>query len=54
MKLLLVQAVRPDRVIAAGHQLVDAVLGQAFMPAGERELDLATIVDTQVRQKPIP
>lgn len=49
MKLLVIQAVRPDRVIAAGHQLVDAVLTESFMPAGERELDLAKIVDTEVK-----
>ena len=49
MKLLLVQAMRPDRVIAAGHQMVDAVLGEMFMPAGERELDLAKIVDNEVK-----
>ncbi len=49
MKLLVIQAVRPDRVIAAGHQLVDAVLSESFMPAGEKELDLAKIVDTEVK-----
>lgn len=49
MKLLVIQAVRPDRVIAAGHQLVDAVLSESFMPAGERELDLGKIVDTEVK-----
>ena len=49
MKLLLIQAVRPDRVIASGHQLVDAVLNESFMPAGECELDLAKIVDTEVK-----
>jgi len=49
MKLLLIQAVRPDRVIAAGHVLVDAVLGELFMPAGDRELDLAKIVDNEVK-----
>ena len=49
LKLLLIQAVRPDRVIAAGHHLVDTVLGEAFMPAGERELDLTKMVDTEVK-----
>ena len=49
LKLLLIQAVRPDRVIASGHQLVDAVLGESFMPAGEKEMDLARIVDTEVK-----
>ncbi len=49
MKLLVIQAVRPDRVIAAGHQLVDAVFGHSFIPAGEEELDLAKIVDIDVK-----
>lgn len=48
-KLLLIQAARPDRVIASGHLLVEAVLGEAFMPAGDRELDLAKIVDHEVK-----
>lgn len=49
MKLLLIQAVRPDRVMAAGHQVVDSVLGEAFMPAGEKELDLGQIVDNDIK-----
>ena len=31
MKLLLIQAVRPDRVMAAGHQMVDSVLGKHYL-----------------------
>ena len=49
LRLLLVQAVRPDRVIAAGHQLVDAIMGEAFVPAGEREVELGTMVETEVK-----
>ncbi|XP_037072682.1 LOW QUALITY PROTEIN: dynein heavy chain, cytoplasmic-like [Pollicipes pollicipes] len=48
-RLLLVQTFRPDRLLAAGHQLVDAVFGERFMPDAERELDLANIVETEVR-----
>lgn len=44
-QLLIIQAFRPDRVIAAAQQLVAAVLGASFMPKAERELDLASIVD---------
>ncbi|XP_077296363.1 dynein heavy chain, cytoplasmic isoform X2 [Arctopsyche grandis] len=44
-QLLIIQAFRPDRVIAAAQQLVAAVLGATFMPKAERELDLASIVD---------
>ncbi|XP_034246586.1 dynein heavy chain, cytoplasmic-like isoform X2 [Thrips palmi] len=47
--LLLIQAFRPDRVIAAGLALVAAVLGEEFMVAADRELDLATIVDAELR-----
>lgn len=49
LKVLLVQAVRPDRVIAAGHQMVDAILGDQFMPAAARELDLSKIVEHEVK-----
>ncbi|XP_034246592.1 dynein heavy chain, cytoplasmic-like isoform X2 [Thrips palmi] len=47
--LLLIQAFRPDRVIAAGQALVAAVLGEEFMAAADRELDLATIVNAELR-----
>ncbi|KAK3912297.1 Dynein heavy chain, cytoplasmic [Frankliniella fusca] len=47
--LLLIQTFRPDRVIAAGVSLVMAVLGEEFMAAADRELDLASIVDTELR-----
>ncbi|KAK7789348.1 hypothetical protein R5R35_002380 [Gryllus longicercus] len=47
-QLLLIQAFRADRVIAAGQQLVAAVLGPDFMPAAEKELDLPSIVENEV------
>lgn len=47
-QLLIIQAFRPDRVIAAAQQLVAAVLGPAFMPRAERELDLVSIVDRDI------
>ena len=43
------QTFRPDRVLAAGHLLVDSVFGERFMPDAERELDLAHIVEREVR-----
>ena len=49
LRLLLVQAVRPDRVIAASHQLVDAIMGEGFVAAGEREVELGTMVETEVK-----
>lgn len=42
------QAFRPDRVIAAGHIFVSAVLGEGFTASAERELDLGTIVETEL------
>ncbi|KAH6926569.1 hypothetical protein HPB50_019808 [Hyalomma asiaticum] len=48
-QLLVIQAFRPDRVIAQGHQVVTAVLGNDFTSASETELDLAAVVDNEVK-----
>lgn len=48
-RLLVVQAFRPDRVIAQGHHVVTAVLGDDFTTAAETELDLAAVVDNEVK-----
>ncbi|XP_055707524.1 dynein heavy chain, cytoplasmic isoform X3 [Phlebotomus papatasi] len=47
-QLLLIQAFRPDRVIAAANLLVATVLGEDFMPLAEKELDFATCVEKQL------
>lgn len=47
-QLLLIQAFRPDRVIAAGQLLVDTVLGEEFMPLADRELDFSACVEKQL------
>uniref|UniRef100_A0A146KZ76 Dynein heavy chain, cytoplasmic n=1 Tax=Lygus hesperus TaxID=30085 RepID=A0A146KZ76_LYGHE len=47
-KLLLIQAVRPDRVVAAAQLFVGAVLGETFMQSAERENDLATITEKEL------
>ncbi|XP_072938013.1 dynein heavy chain, cytoplasmic isoform X3 [Epargyreus clarus] len=47
-RLLLIQAFRPDRVIAAATQLVAAVLGAGFMAKAETELDLSSITENQL------
>ncbi|XP_053612058.1 dynein heavy chain, cytoplasmic isoform X6 [Plodia interpunctella] len=47
-RLLLIQAFRPDRVIAAATQLVSAVLGPTFMSKAETELDLTSITEHQL------
>lgn len=48
-QLLVIQAFRPDRVIAAAHNFVSAVLGPAFMYQAEKELDLAFCVEREIR-----
>ncbi|XP_064484606.1 dynein heavy chain, cytoplasmic-like isoform X2 [Ornithodoros turicata] len=48
-QLLLIQAFRPDRIIAQGHQVVSTVLGHEFMTSAETELDLAAIVDNEIK-----
>lgn len=47
-RLLLIQAFRPDRVIAAGQLLVSTVLGDDFMPLAEKELDFSACVENQL------
>lgn len=48
-QLLLIQAFRPDRVIAAAQLFVSSVLGEHFMPNAEKELDLAACVERELR-----
>ncbi|CAH0551344.1 unnamed protein product [Brassicogethes aeneus] len=48
-QLLVIQAFRPDRVIAAASLFVTAVLGVDFMPSAEKELDLAACVEKEIR-----
>lgn len=48
-ELLVIQAFRPDRVTAKALQVVSTVLGPTFMSAAEMELDLGTIVETEVK-----
>jgi dynein heavy chain 1, cytosolic len=47
-QLLLIQAFRPDRIMAAAHIFVDRVLGEDFMPAAETELDFAACVEQEM------
>ncbi|XP_026482181.1 dynein heavy chain, cytoplasmic isoform X8 [Ctenocephalides felis] len=48
-QLLLIQAFRPDRTIAAAQLLVSAVLGEQFMPNAEQEMDFSKIVENELR-----
>lgn len=47
-QLLLIQAFRPDRLLATSHIFVSKVLGDSFMNIIEQPLDLANIVDSEV------
>jgi len=47
-KLLLVQALRSDRLPAAANEFVAACLGQDFVKNAEREPDMANVVETQI------
>ncbi|XP_016418464.1 cytoplasmic dynein 1 heavy chain 1-like [Sinocyclocheilus rhinocerous] len=48
-QLLLIQAFRPDRLLAMTHILVSKVMGENFMAIMEQPLDLANIVDSEVK-----
>jgi len=47
-KLLLIQALRSDRLPAASNEFVAACLGQDFVKEAEREPDMANVVETQI------
>merc|ERR1719495_1400349 len=47
-KLLLIQALRSDRLPAAAHEFVAACLGQGFVKEAEREPDMADVIETQI------
>lgn len=47
-QLLLIQAFRPDRLLAMSQIVVSKVLGETFMNIIEQPLDLANIVDNEV------
>ncbi|XP_060529688.1 dynein heavy chain, cytoplasmic isoform X3 [Cylas formicarius] len=48
-QLLVIQAFRPDRVIAAAQLFVSAVLGADFMPSAEKELELGSIIEKELK-----
>ena len=47
--LLMIQALRPDRVPAAATQYVHAVFGNDFLASSDQELDLPTIVEDEIK-----
>ncbi|PNJ26279.1 DYNC1H1 isoform 3 [Pongo abelii] len=48
-RLLLIQAFRPDRLLAMAHMFVSTNLGESFMSIMEQPLDLTHIVGTEVK-----
>ncbi|KAL0969613.1 hypothetical protein UPYG_G00229830 [Umbra pygmaea] len=48
-QLLLIQAFRPDRMLAMAHIFVSRVLGDNFMAIIEQPLDLGNIVENEVK-----
>jgi dynein heavy chain 1 len=48
-RMLVVQAFRPDRLLASAHLFVGQAVGQNFMHAAEQEIDLANIIEIEVK-----
>jgi len=48
-RMLVTQAFRQDRLLAAAQQFVMAVFGSNFMQAGVQQLNLADIVDNEIK-----
>ena len=48
-QLLMIQAFRPDRVMAAASLFITSALGETFMAAAEVELDFASVVENQLK-----
>lgn len=46
--MLIVQAFRPDRLLAATIQFVNVVLDASFLATAEKELDLGYVVENEV------
>ncbi|THD25348.1 Dynein heavy chain 1 cytosolic [Fasciola hepatica] len=47
--LLLIQAFRPDRLLASAHRLVTSIFGETFMEEARGHLDLLPIVEQELR-----
>ena len=47
-QLLVIQALRPDRLLAMGQRVVATILGENFMHDAEQGLDLASVVENEV------
>lgn len=49
-QLLVIQALRPDRTVAMCHLVVRAVMGEGFLDSAATELDLASIIEQEVKE----
>lgn len=47
--LLVVQAFRPDCLLASAHNFVSSSLGPAFMAQAEQELQMAEVVEGEIK-----
>ncbi|RXG60273.1 hypothetical protein Avbf_15746, partial [Armadillidium vulgare] len=47
--LLLIQAFRPDRFRAATASFVNSILGDTFLAIGDREMNMASVVEKEVK-----
>ena len=47
-QLLVIQALRPDRMLAMSQTVVQTILGENFMHDAEQGLDLASVVENEV------
>ena len=50
-QMLVVQAFRADHLLAMAGKFVATVMGESFRHSAEQELDLASIVMKEVREK---
>ena len=48
-QLLVIQAFRPDRIIAMANQVINTILGTDFLHAAEAELNLGAIIDKEMK-----
>ena len=48
-RMLVTQAFRQDHLLASAQQFVTAVFGPGFMQAGEQQLNLADVVDNEIK-----
>ncbi|XP_074643936.1 cytoplasmic dynein 1 heavy chain 1-like isoform X2 [Tubulanus polymorphus] len=48
-RLVVIQAFRPDRLLAMTHIFVECVLGKTFMQQAEQEMNLTMIIENEVK-----